>query len=390
VNGKNFNSNSTVNWNASPRDTQYVSSTQLTATIPAADIATAGSATVAIVNSSGASNAVGFVTALALMDMGTSTYKSFEGGLYENGTNEIPADHLADGTTVAAAVQRLDTSGNPSATGKIAFVSIGQSNPSAEFVNFVTAARRNPKVSTAIAFANGAAAGATSCQWAAAYGSPPCSPNTANQYDRVRDKVLASAGLTEAQVQVVWIETANRQPAATGHPALCDPTTAGCNNTVQTEALRAEQELGQTLQAVKLRYPNIREAFLSSRIFGGYSTGPVSPEPYAFEYGLSAKWVIQAQVDQIRTGVIDPVAGDLSYGMAPWVAWSGYLWANGANSRSDALTWCDGQAGPPCNGEVDFLSDGEHEVGVGLTKTTNLLMNFFTTSPVSTPWFLVH
>jgi hypothetical protein len=50
VNGTNFVSNSVVNWNGSPRTTKYVSATQLTAAIPAADIAAAGTAAVTVVN----------------------------------------------------------------------------------------------------------------------------------------------------------------------------------------------------------------------------------------------------------------------------------------------------------------------------------------------------
>jgi hypothetical protein len=50
VNGTNYVSNSVVRWNASNRTTTYVSSTRLTATIPASDIATAGSASVTVFN----------------------------------------------------------------------------------------------------------------------------------------------------------------------------------------------------------------------------------------------------------------------------------------------------------------------------------------------------
>lgn len=55
VNGTNFYSGiSTVQWNGSPRTTTYVSATQLTATITAADIASVGSASVTVLNSGNA------------------------------------------------------------------------------------------------------------------------------------------------------------------------------------------------------------------------------------------------------------------------------------------------------------------------------------------------
>src|SRR5439155_1985396 len=50
VNGGNFVSSSTVNWNGAARATTFVSPTQLTATILAADIAAVGMASVTVVN----------------------------------------------------------------------------------------------------------------------------------------------------------------------------------------------------------------------------------------------------------------------------------------------------------------------------------------------------
>jgi hypothetical protein len=62
VNGTNFVSGSIVRWNGSDRTTTYVNDTRLTASIPAIDIATAGSASVTVFNPQGGStsNAVTF------------------------------------------------------------------------------------------------------------------------------------------------------------------------------------------------------------------------------------------------------------------------------------------------------------------------------------------
>src|SRR5437899_5530153 len=59
--GTNYDNTSVVRWNGSNRATTFVSSTQLTAIVLAADIATAGTAQVTVKNSTGsASNAVTF------------------------------------------------------------------------------------------------------------------------------------------------------------------------------------------------------------------------------------------------------------------------------------------------------------------------------------------
>src|SRR5260370_23802313 len=52
VNGTNFNSNpaATINWNGTALTTKFVSASQLTTTIPDADVMTAGTASVTVTN----------------------------------------------------------------------------------------------------------------------------------------------------------------------------------------------------------------------------------------------------------------------------------------------------------------------------------------------------
>jgi hypothetical protein len=118
--------------------------------------------------------------------------------------------------------------------------------------------------------------------------------------------------------------------------------------------------------------------FISSRIYGGYATMPLNPEPYAYEYGFSVKWAIQALMDQMRSGKVDPLVGDLDYkkGVAPWTAWGPYLWPDGTVPRSDGLTWDRSEYGP----------DGTHPHIKGREKIAHLLMDFLLNSPYAT-WF---
>jgi len=63
VNGSNFVTRSVVTWNAADRPTTYVSATQLTAAIPASDLSTGGTASVAVRNPApqgGVSNSLAF------------------------------------------------------------------------------------------------------------------------------------------------------------------------------------------------------------------------------------------------------------------------------------------------------------------------------------------
>jgi hypothetical protein len=338
-----------------------------------------------------------------LMDMTASdNYLHFQGGLYENSSDTVPSDHDAAGLAAASATQPLDKNGNPSAAGAVVFLGIGMSNATEEFSAFINTASTSSAVNHAtLAIENGASAAETACYWTVAQGQTGSACPLAkgglldNQYDRVRDSVLATATtapsappgcggppatpcLTEKQVQVLWIKNANPRPGVENERALCDATVSGCVNDIGTEAVNYEAQLAQTIRAAKSRYPNLKQVFLSTRIYAGYALDGLNPEPYAYEYGYSAKWLVQAQVLQIRNGTIDPVAGDLNYsnGTAAWTAWGTYLWADGLIPRSDNLIWV----------QSDFGLDGTHPDSQGVTKVVNLLMNFYTTSPF-TPWF---
>ena len=73
VNGSNFVSGSVVRWNGANRTTTFVSATQLTAAITAADIAAAGSASVTVQNPGGTvSNALTFTITVSLTPTLTS------------------------------------------------------------------------------------------------------------------------------------------------------------------------------------------------------------------------------------------------------------------------------------------------------------------------------
>jgi len=341
---------------------------------------------------------------IALTNMTASqNYLNFQGGLYENSSDTVPSDHDAAGKAAAAAVQSLDQNGNPSATGAVVFLGIGMSNATQEFSAFQAAAGTNSAVNhKTLAIEDGASGAATACYWTVAQGQTGAACPAAmgvlldNQYDRVRDTILAAATkspsapagcggppnltpcLTEKQVQVLWIKNANPRPGIANERTLCDATVSGCVNDGGTEAILYESQLGQIIRAAKLRYPNLKQVFLSTRIYAGYATQGLSPEPYAYEYGYSAKWLIEAQVLQERTGTVDPVAGNMSYtsGSSAWTAWGTYLWANGTIANSNGTTWL----------ASDFQSDGTHPDAQGATKVVNLLMSFYTTSPY-TPWF---
>ena len=306
-----------------------------------------------------------------LTQMGSQTYLGFPGGLYENGTNGPPSDHAAAGAARSALVQPLDTSGNPSAAGKIVLLSIGMSNTTQEFCSggglppcdswtFVGQALTDAAVNhSTLLLINGARGGQSAATWDSA---------TDTNYDRVRDTDLANAGATEKQVQAAWVKVANPGPT------ISLPS-------VSSDAYTLETQMGNIVRAMKTRYANLRLVYFSSRIYAGYATTTLNPEPYAYESGFAVKWLVQAQIDQMRNAgiVVDSRAGDLNYTTgAPWIAWGPYLWANGTTPRSDGLAWL----------QADLQSDGTHPSQSGQRKVGTQLLFFFKTAPTTRVWFL--
>ena len=317
-------------------------------------------------------------SALPLVDFtpGQLYLGQFQGMLY-NGSNSPSADQLAAGTAAGALVQPLDADGNPDPNGKIVFISMGVSEASDEWCegqasctsnSFVGQAKANASVNHSnLVILNGATSGANTTTWSCAYGTCPLGlEGVANQYDRVRDNVLTPAGVTEKQVQAVWVETVT--PGPTWFPSL--PSTS-------SPAYAYEYDLGYMLRTIRQRWPNVQQVFIGTRIYAGYATTFENPEPYAYEYGYGVKWLINAQILQRDSGTIDPLGGDLLTNV-PWVDWAAYLWGNDSMNipGSLALNW------PPSL----FEPDGTHPDPSGTTQVGATLLNFFLNSPV-TPWF---
>jgi hypothetical protein len=173
------------------------------------------------------------------------------------------------------------------------------------------------------------------------------------------DQRLKDAGVTRAQVQVIWIKQADAGP------------TEGFPKYAQT----LQSELTRIVQLFPERFPNVKLVYLSSRTFGGYAKTRLNPEPYAYESGFSVKWLIEEQIKGDKGLNFDSSQGKVK---APWLSWGPYLWANGTTKRADGFRW----------EEKDSASDGTHESPRGQEKVGKLLLEFFKTDTTTKPWFL--
>jgi hypothetical protein len=314
-------------------------------------------------------NSMSASAATPLNDLGPGLYlNQFQGGLYPNGSNMVPAAQDAAGVSRALAIRPLNAQGQPDANGKYVMVSIGMSNTTDEFCSsmgsscasysFISQAAASSSVNhNQLVIVDGAQGGQDASAWLT---------STDATYNTVAQR-LASAHVTESQVSAIWLKQAD------AHPTVSLPNS-------DSDAYQLEANLGNILRAAKVRYPNLQQAFLSSRIYAGFATSTLNPEPYAYESGFAVKWLVEAQMKQMSGGGIDPRAGDLDYtsGVVPWIAWGPYMWADGLHPRSDGLIWQ----------QSDFLSDGTHPSTSGRTKVGSMLLNFMLNSEFAQPWFL--
>jgi len=292
-----------------------------------------------------------------LTDLGTGTYMGEEGGLYPNGTNYRPLDHDTAGVTLADGIQPLDGNGIPNPDGKYALLTIGHSETRLESQQFVSDAMADPSINPHLVVINGALDSSTTVNW--------MTPNLANGvWWTVFNYFLPQAGVTANQVVAVWVKSVNSRPQGTFPSDLA--------------ALQADEE--QLAQTIHQLLPNVKLAYYSSRLYGGYANGLPRHnywEPQAYEEGFAVKWTIQDQLDGKPNLNWDPTKGTV---VAPWLSWGPYEWTNGMLGRSDGLVWT-------CQ---DSQFDGVHPSVIGQEKSANMLLNFFKTDDSTAPWFLAH
>jgi hypothetical protein len=132
----------------------------------------------------------------------------------------------------------------------------------------------------------------------------------------------------------------------------CEPNTI-------PDAYQSEIYLGNILRYLKCctldangnstglpRYPNLKQVFITSRIYAGYANGTdhgcLMPEPFAYEEGIGVQRMVVAQIQQANGGGPAQYAQTLNYNVAPWFDWGPYIWASGTiRSLGNGLIWCD-------------------------------------------------
>jgi hypothetical protein len=276
-------------------------------------------------------------------------YEGQDGGLYGAGQNSPPDAHRKAAEAELARIQPLDREGKPAADGRIVFVSISMSNATQEFSTFKRIADNDRAKSSRLTIVDCAQGGQAMAEWV----NPDAGPW------KEADRRLAAAQVTHPQVQVAWIKLANKGPTGT----------------LEQHGKKLERDTQAVIANAKARFPNLRIAYLSSRIYGGYTMGPLNPEPYAYESAFVCRWLIQDQIKGNPELNYDSAKGPVK---APLLLWGPYLWADGTKPRAgDGLAYL----------RDDLRGDGTHPSDAGRDKVARLMLSFYTTDPLAKSWF---
>jgi hypothetical protein len=275
-------------------------------------------------------------------------YKGEDGGLYGAGSNKPPKAHQRAALAALKKITPLDAEGKPAKGGKIVFISLGMSNTYGEFRMFKEVADRDPHKSPDVLLVNCAVGGAGVSSWA--------KPRSGTW--QTVAKRLQETNVSPEQVQVAWIKHAEPGPA---------PDTFRLQY-----AKKVKEDIASSLAITRTMFPNLRVAYLSSRIYGGYNIAGirrVNPEPFAYETAFSVRWVIQDQINRRKKNKVDRSV----------LLWGPYLWADGITPRkSDKLVW----------ERKDLGEDGVHPSKIGGQKVAKLLLDFFKNDTGAKTWFV--
>lgn len=279
--------------------------------------------------------------------------ETWPGGLYPGGSNEMPSVHKQAGMLVSHQIIPLNTSGNPDEiNGKVVWLSIGMSNTTAETQRFIPTANNYSNKSKKLIFVDGAQGGMTA--------GIICTPSQSNYnvfWNTVSNR-LTNAGVSAAQVQVIWLKEAN--------PAGTTP--------IKTYYDSLYVQHKRICHELKSRFPNARLCYVSSRISGRYASSTLNPEPYAYYSGWVVKHLIEDQINGDTTLIFNGTNA-----RSPFLLWGPYFWSDGSNPQINNSTislLCPD----------DFQSDGTHPSTQGAQKIAGWMLDFFTNDDLACSW----
>ena len=286
-----------------------------------------------------------------ITDLGSSIYRGFSGGLYNNGSNQLSGSYLNDALTFTTQIKPLDNNGNASNSGKIVMVGVGASNPRTEFAalqrQYDSFSNKNAKLILANTCIGGQGVQKMN--------------NAMDNYWVQAQKTFDSMGIDFNQVQIAWVETDNTQDGDTMFPRA---------------PLNLISDLKQLMITMKLKFPNLKLCYFSARAYAGWASGGVGKglsHPRDYYNGWAIKWMIDSAANQNPNYNYKG-----SQAQIPMPLYATYNWTNAEQVRQDGFS---------VNCATDIGNDGLHLSAMGESKIGNLMFNFFKNDASSKSWF---
>ncbi|MFI5172854.1 MAG: hypothetical protein ACHQFW_10710 [Chitinophagales bacterium] len=284
-------------------------------------------------------------------ELGAEKFMNHEGGLYPNGSNEMPPAFYNDAVEMANSIQPLNKAGEPDPSGKIGLIGLGASTVAMFGKGLQEMVPETPGIDPAVRYIN--------CGIGGQDLSKIMDP-AANFWAQV-DQRITSAGMSLNQVQVLWIEEDNLR-----------------NKSADIDQ-RGKDLLDDFIYIARFskeHYPNLKLFYVCGRHTTAFMPAEAKDkhrEPRAYINGWVCKWLIEKQIDGDK---------QLNYkgenAVAPLILWGPYFWTQGEKPRKDGYTWTP-----------DLLvGDGIHPSQEGIKKVSKDLIDFWRTDPVSQLWFM--
>ena len=286
-----------------------------------------------------------------LTELGTGTFKGHQGGLYPNGSNEMPPAFFNDAVVIASTIIPLDKNGNPDPNGEIGLVTLGASTVAMFSKGLEKMLPGTKGVNKELNFVNCGIGGQDMSDIM----------NPAANFWSVIDARVKAAGMTLDQVQVIWFQEDNLKNR---------------DNDLEVRGNALVDDFTYMVQFCKKHYPNLKLFYVSGRHTTDFMPAEAKDkhrEPKAYINGWACKWIIEKQINGDK---------DLQYKgenpVAPLILWGPYFWTQGDKTRSDGYSWT----------RALVSNDGVHPTDAGIEKVSKDLVDFWQTDPVSKLWFL--
>ncbi|MBI5724950.1 MAG: hypothetical protein HZA50_13400 [Planctomycetes bacterium] len=265
-------------------------------------------------------------------------------GLYPDGKNEIPAEHLKAGQRIAATIKPLDADGKvDEANGKILALVMGHSNCQMYFMALNQQIKANSgQLNPRFELLNAAVGGQQMPQLRELKGAV---------WDKAA-QLTSAPGYSAKQVQILFLHT-------TYHGAKNRPIRppGAFPETMQ----QMQKDMATVLEHCVKTYPNLKIAYLTCDGFRHFSNF----EPHVWQEAFAFKWLIESQIKGEAGTAFEDKDGKAR--PLPWLQWGPYIWDN---------TW----------DKSYFRDDGVHPIAKATDIFVKKYWSFLIADPVAKTW----